>query len=228
MAIKRRPPKGNVRRVKNSGKNIRGTIVSQAGETVQRESSEERKHLLILFRNKKYVRVISQPMVIPYTDSNRKPHKYTPDAQTISRDGQIEIHEFTLTKREKANLEREAGARKFCAENGYTYIVHTEKDLPSSTELANLDVLFCYRASCYLDDTIRKMVLDLLHEKQKMKIVDLVNVLSKKLNLSEGDINNTVFHMLWYEELSTDMEQLLLLDGEPNWKVNIWKNENQG
>src|SRR6266705_3169755 len=51
MALKRKPPTGNVRRVAPIGNNLRYAITSKADETVQCESFQERKLTLLFDRD---------------------------------------------------------------------------------------------------------------------------------------------------------------------------------
>ena len=51
MALKRKPPTGNIRRVVPISSNLRYTITSKADETVQCESFQERKLTLLFDRD---------------------------------------------------------------------------------------------------------------------------------------------------------------------------------
>jgi len=69
MALKRKPPSGNVRRVAPIEKNLRYAITSKAGETIQCESFQERKLALLLDRDLTVQEYRSQPERFSFTDS---------------------------------------------------------------------------------------------------------------------------------------------------------------
>ncbi|MFL5654634.1 MAG: hypothetical protein ACJ8CB_10715, partial [Ktedonobacteraceae bacterium] len=69
MALKRKPPPGNVRRVATIGKNLRYTITSKAHETVQCESFQERKLTLLFDRDPTVQEYRSQPERLAFTDA---------------------------------------------------------------------------------------------------------------------------------------------------------------
>ena len=72
MALKRRPPQGNVRRVKTNSRNTWGVTTNQIGETVQFESNYEKNLLLTLIRDPEIEQVVSQPIAIEYIDPEGK------------------------------------------------------------------------------------------------------------------------------------------------------------
>ena len=57
MALKRKPPAGNVRRVASIGNNIRGVTANKRGRLVQFESEQERKLILLLERDSSCLRL---------------------------------------------------------------------------------------------------------------------------------------------------------------------------
>src|SRR3989441_12116885 len=72
MALKRKPPAGNVRRVAPIGNNLRYAITSKANETVQCESFQERKLTLLFDRDPTIREYRSQPMQFTFTDAQKK------------------------------------------------------------------------------------------------------------------------------------------------------------
>ena len=114
MALKRRPPKNNVRRVKTNSKNVWGITTNPQNETIQFE-----------FRMDKYpspdfdeaclmlVKSVSQPIRITFTDYDDKERSYTPDFQVFLDSGEIEIHEFSMSSKriETPIRQREAAAK---------------------------------------------------------------------------------------------------------------------
>src|SRR2546429_9552424 len=99
MALKRKPPPGNVRRVAPIGKNLRYTITSKADETVQCESFQERKLTLLFDRDPTVQAYSSQPERFAFTDEEGHSRTYVPDFMVWRTTGEIEIHEVTLTER---------------------------------------------------------------------------------------------------------------------------------
>jgi len=136
MALKRKPPTGNVRRVAPIGNNLRYSITSKADETIQCESFQERKVTLLFDRDPTIQEYRSQPERFTFTDSQGKSHTYTPDFIVWKTTGEVEIHEVTLISRQErfSIQEREKAARKICQERGWRYVVHTEATLPQATE----------------------------------------------------------------------------------------------
>src|SRR6266851_1044193 len=100
MGLKRKPPDKNVRRVASIGSNNRSTIRNKNGRTIQCESfSGERKITLGFDRDPTVRDYQSQPIRIPYVDSEGKKHAYVPDFMVWKVVGTIEIHEVTLSER---------------------------------------------------------------------------------------------------------------------------------
>src|SRR5713226_6163121 len=156
MALKRKPPTGNVRRVAPIGENLRYAITSKDGETVQCESFQERKLAFVFERDPTVQAYRSQPERVAFTDSQGALHTYVPDFIVWKTTGEIEIHEVTLTsRREKfSSAEREKAAHAICQQRGWRYVVHTEATLPGTTEEANLLALYRYRPSIYGNEAI--------------------------------------------------------------------------
>src|SRR5256885_15616868 len=97
MALKRKPPPGNVRRVAPIGKNLRYTITSKAHETVQCESFQERKVTLLFYRDPTVQQFLSEPERLAFTDAQGNSHTYLPDFTASRTTGEVIIHEVTLT-----------------------------------------------------------------------------------------------------------------------------------
>ncbi len=102
MALKRKPPTGNIRRVAPIGENLRYAITSKDGETVQCESFQERKLAFVFERDPTVQAYRSQPERFAFTDSQGALHTYVPDFIVWKTTGEIEIHEVTLTSRRGA------------------------------------------------------------------------------------------------------------------------------
>ena len=151
MSLKRKPPLGDVRRVRSMGLNLPGVTTNKNGHTVQFESFAERILLVLFERDKTVLDYRSQPETFEFTDQDKKIRRYTPDFKVWRADGTIEIHEVTRTERQEQLRisEREAGARKICQERQWKYIVHTEQTLPQETEATNLLALLRYRLKAY-------------------------------------------------------------------------------
>jgi hypothetical protein len=116
MRLRRKPPKGNVRRVTSIDRNLRGVFTNKAGHPVQIESFEERILTLQFERDRSVKDYRSQPLTITFTDQDKRERKYTPDFAVWRNNNAIEIHEVTITERRKLahSREREKEAKKVC------------------------------------------------------------------------------------------------------------------
>src|SRR5438034_9372698 len=83
MALKRKPPAGNIRRVAPIGENLRYAITSKANETVQCESFQERKVTLLFDRDSTVQEYRSQPEQFAWTSSQGRPHTGTFSLSTV-------------------------------------------------------------------------------------------------------------------------------------------------
>lgn len=215
MSFKRRPPAGDVRRVRSTGDNLRGVITNKAGRLVQFESWAERVWLLRLERDPEVVDYQSQPETFEFSDEHGKRRRYTPDFKVWYRSGEIEIHEVTVAKRRlrPEMRRREAAAQRICQERGWRYVVQTEQSIPQGSEQANLLALAGYRPSSYAHEAVRQAALEQLAAGQAMALARLVQQIGGRLNLSEGQVTAALGHLLWYGDLRTDWGQLLFDEG---------------
>src|SRR5260221_14514524 len=97
--MNRKPPAGNVRRVKPMGDSLRHTLTSKTGRTIQCESFNEYKLVLCLERDKTVKDYLSQPEVLHYVTKDGKAHRYTPDFKVWRGDDRIEIKAETVDER---------------------------------------------------------------------------------------------------------------------------------
>src|SRR5260370_40579162 len=96
MGLKRKPPDKNVRRVAPIGSNSRSTIRNKNGRTIQCESFSGERNLTLGFDRDPTVRDYqSQPIGIPYGESDGKKHSYVPDFMGWKVGASIESHEVT-------------------------------------------------------------------------------------------------------------------------------------
>ena len=217
MSVKRKPPEGNVRRVVSTGQNVRGTMTNKVGRVVQFESFAERSLLLRLDRDATVTDYISQPETFHYDDAAGHPHRYTPDFMVWRRDGAIEIHEVTLTMRQTQPqlVLRQTMAETICQSRQWRYVVHTEKTLPSGTELANLLALFRYRPTAYAYPSLTERITVLLGDQQSMMWLELSTVLQAWSEFSLAEITAALCHRLWHGSLSADLNRLILVNAAP-------------
>lgn len=222
MAFHRKPPQGNVRRVRSTGKNIRGVLTNKADRTVQYESFNEFKLILLLERDPGVLDYISQPETFEFLDDQGKKHTYTPDFQVRKTDGSVEIHEVTLTRRSGQSnmIDRERAGRAVCRSRGWRYIVHTEKTLPSATEIANLSTLYEFKPKAYYVEVIASAVRRCL-AKGTLDVPTLIVQVSLVTQAPEVIVSGCVYHLLWRNELVIASTGLLLIDGYPNPKTAI-------
>src|SRR5260370_1781045 len=176
MALKRKPPAGNVRRVAPIDNNLRYAITSKADETVQCESFQERKLTLVVDRESRVEEYRRQPESFAWTSSQGTAHTYVPDFMVWKTTGEIEIHEVTLTERQDrfSIQEREKAAREICQQRGWRYVVHTEATLPQATEEANLLPLYRYRPSIYANPPIPAAIPHRLNTQQRKATPTLI------------------------------------------------------
>jgi len=224
MSFKRRPPTGNVRRVGSNGHNIRGVITNKAGRLVQFESWAERALILRLDRDPAVVDYQSQPERFEFSDEQGRQRSYTPDFKVWRRNGAIEIHEVTLTRRRRRPdiRRREQAAREICRERGWQYVVHTEQGLPQGSELANLLALAGYRPTVYANQGVANAAFKQLASHQPQTLAVVVNQVKQSLNLAEGQVTAALGHLLWSGQLGADLNQLLFDQGTLVPGVQIW------
>src|SRR5258708_27634644 len=135
MALKRKPPTGNIRRVAPIGENLRYAITSKDGETVQCESFQERKLAFVFERDPTVQAYRSQPERFAFTDSQGALHTYVPDFIVWKTTGEIEIHEVTLTSRREnfSSGERVKAPYKTFSKRGWRHVLHTDTTPPWAT-----------------------------------------------------------------------------------------------
>jgi hypothetical protein len=212
MALKRKQPRGNVRRVVPIDNNLRYAITSKADETVQCESFQERKLTLLFDRDPTIAEYRSQPLKFTFTDTQKKTHTYVPDFMVWKTTGEVEIHEVTLTSRqEKISIqEREQAAREICQMEGWRYVVHTEATLPQATEEANLLALYRYRPTIYANLAVKAAVRARLGEGSSRGICLLIAEISQELALPQPTVISALCHLLWHRVIDTDLTSRLL------------------
>lgn len=230
MALKRKPPAGNVRCVAPSGKNLRYAITSKANETVQSESFQERMVTLLFDREPTVQEYRSHPEQFAFTDSQGKPHTYTPDFMVWKTTGEVEIHEVTLTSRQDrfSLQEREKAARDICQQRGWRYVVHTEKTLPQATEEANLLALYRYRPSIYANAAVTAALRRSLKGNERQAVQILITEMAYALSPPEPTVISALCHLLWHRVIETDLtSRLLFVNAVLTPSVQIWLNEKE-
>ena len=213
MKLKRKPPKGNVRRVAYIDRNLREVITNKAGQSVQIESFNERILTVQFDRDPSVKDYRSQPFTINYTDKDKKRRKYTPDFLVLRNNNDIEIHEVTITERRKLphSREREMAAKKVCKQKGWKYRVHTEQTLPQETEVANLLALLPYRLKKYAHEGVAKALHEQLAQTISNSLCECSKNIAYSLNLPESIVFGAFCHLLWTGEISADLRSVLLI-----------------
>jgi hypothetical protein len=212
MALKRKSPAGNVRRVAPIANNLRYAITSKANETVQCESFQERKLTLLFDRDPTIREYRSQPIQFVWTCAQKKTHTYVPDFMVWKTTGEVEIHEVTLTSRqEKMSIqEREQAARAICQMEGWSYVIHTEATLPHATEEANLLALYRYRPTIYANSAVTAAVRARLGQGESRGICLLIAEITRALSLPQPTVISALCHLLWHRVIDTDLTSHLL------------------
>src|SRR5258707_49232 len=212
MALKRKPPAGNVRRVAPIDNNLRYAITSKTDETVQCESFQERKLTLLFDRDSSVQEYRSQPERFAWTSSQGTAHTYVPDFIVWKTTGEIEIHEVTLTERlDRFSLQqREKAARAICQQRGWRYVVHTEQTLPQATEEANLLALYRYRPTIYHHPAVTAAVRERLGLGEPHEFRLLITELAQALSLPRPTVIAAICHLLWHRVIDADLQHTLL------------------
>ena len=225
MALKRKPPAGNVRRVAPIGKNLRYAITSKADETVQCESFQERKLTLLFDRDPTVQQYRSQPECFAFTDTQGTSHTYVPDFIVWKTTGEVEIHEVTLTSRQEkwSIAEREKAAREMCRKRGWSYVVHTEETLPQATEEANLLALYRYWPTCYANPAVTAAVRARLGQEERKGLRVLIEDIAQALALPRPVVISAVCHLLWHQIIEADLRNILLfVNAALSPHIQVW------
>ena len=230
MALKRKPPAGNIRRVAPIGNNLRYAVTSKANETVQCESFQERKLTLLFDRDPTIRAYTSQPERLAFTDPSGKVHAYTPDFLVWKTTGEVEIHEVTLScRQDKAAMQqREKAAREICRKRGWSYIVHTEETLPQATEEANLLALYRYRPTVYAHPTVTASVHARLRTGESKGLCLLAAEMAQAHSLPRPTVISALCHLLWHRVVDADLtSRLLFVNAAVAPYVQVWLNEKE-
>jgi hypothetical protein len=230
MALKRKPPSGNIRRVASIGNNLRYAITSKVGETVQCESFQERKLTLLLDRDSTVRAYRSQPERFAFTDSLGHAHTYVPDFIVWKITGEIEIHEVTLTSRQDRFTiqERAKAAHNICQQRDWRYIIHTEATLPQATEEANLLALYRYRPSIYANAAVTTAIRQRLNGDKREAVHFLIAELAHTLSLPTPTVISALCHLMWHRAIETDLiSRLLFVNATLAPYVHIWQGEKE-
>lgn len=225
MALKRKPPAKNVRRVAPIGKNLRYAITSKADETIQCESFRERKLTLLFDRDPTVQEYRSQPERFAFTDTEGTSHTYVPDFIVWKTTGEVEIHEVTLTsRRDKLSIvQREKAAREICELRGWRYVVHTQAMLPQPTEEANLLALYRYRPTSYAHPAVTAAVHAQFGQGQRKELRVLISELAQTLSLPQPVVVSAVCHLLWHQVIDMDLRTtLLFVNATPAAHIQVW------
>jgi hypothetical protein len=223
--MKRRPPPQNTRRVRHIDKNERITTTNKANRTVQCESFNEFKLILLLERDPSVEDYISQPEEIHYVDTLSRRKSYTPDFKVLRSDGSVEIHEVTVESRRKEKpqlITREQIAAELCAMRQWKYVVHTDETLPSGGLLANLQLLYGYRQAAYCDTYIANFLLAMVQNTGPIWLEALINQAAETLIKPISEIYGTCLHLIWHSNLLVKMDQLLFIDTFPVNTAYVW------
>lgn len=223
MAFQRRPPPGNVRRVLGLGRNLRGVTTTKGGHLVQFESELEHTLILLLERDASVADYRSQPEVLAFRDAADRLHTYTPDFQVWRTDGRIELHEVTVEARRhqrEALRQREAAAETICRARGWSYVVHTDRTLPTGYAYANLSFLAAYRSAfAAADSACAWWVARLAGQGPVHPRAVLGGVAAP---LPAGVLLNGLYHLLWEGAVEMHWERPLIAAGDFHPTARVW------
>lgn len=223
MPFHRKPPPGNVRRVISLGNNFRGVTTNKRGHLVQFESEQERKLILLLERDVTVADYISQPETLRFLDPMGRARHYTPDFQVWRINGQIELHEVTITQRRpqrEASPLREAAAELVCMQRGWSYVVHTEQTLPSGYAYVNLDCLAAFRVQTYANAEYTAWWLD--HLAQRGPVHPRAVLDQVPSTFSVPHVLTSLYHLLWHDRVHMDWQEPFLWRGTLHLAARIW------
>ncbi len=224
MSWKRRPPANNVRRVRSTGKNLRGVTTNKHNKIVQFESFSERTLLLRIDRDPTVLDYDSQPENFTFRDEHGKSHSYVPDFIVYRIDGNVEIHEVTREhRRTRSEIRaREIAAHDICHKRGWRYIVHTEHSLPKAAETANLLALVRFRPATFANAAVASAIFSWLAGKGSIPIHTLVTQVAHQLSLTEANVTSALCHLIWHGKVITDMQKLMFVDGSILPATLVW------
>jgi len=224
MGLKRRPPEGNVRRVESKGTNYRGEIVNKAGRQVQYESRGAWALILRLDHDRDVLDYCSQPEQFEFTDRKGTLLTYVPALKTWTRDGTVEIITISSTTQlAQPDIRlREKAVRESCQTRGFRYIVHTERTLPQPTEEANLWALSAFRPTIYANQEVACAAFATLNGAGKVLLDSFAARTAQNLQLPKPQVTNALLHMLWHDQITTDLGRLLFFSGSLAPRVQIW------
>ena len=223
MAIKRKPPSDNVRRVISLGNNWRGVTTNKQGRLIQFESEQERKLILLLERDQTVIDYVSQPETLSFQDAEGRQRTYTPDFQVWRADGQIELHEVTVEARRQSRPsleEREAAAQGICQRRGWRYVLHTDQTLPSGYCYTNLNFLSRFRAQAYADADLTQWWVTHLNIATPIHPQSLLPCAQP--DLPYGLLLNTLYHLLWHDRVQMDWQRPLIWRGALHAAARVW------
>jgi len=239
MVMKRRPPAGNVRRVRSTGRNICGTITNKAGRIVQFESQVEHVALVQLNRDRRVRDFATQFEMITWHDEVGHQHSYTPDIIVWYVDGSVEVQEITISARRTldelyvrtlplakqrkiraavagARRREDEGRRGFTA-RGWRYVVRTEHDLPGPTERANLLALAGYRGRACGHAAVAAAARARLEcaVGQTMLLADLIKGTAADTGVPTPRAAAALYHLIWQDDFTVDLYTLIFRYAEP-------------
>jgi hypothetical protein len=83
-------------------------------------------------------------------------------------------------------------------------------------------LLFGYRPQGYAQPEIAQAVQQLLIPNQRCRLPDLIDHLMHHLDLPNHGIVPTLLHLLWHDQLRTNMNTLLCMAAVPNRAAQVW------
>lgn len=219
--MKRKPPENNVRRVRHINGNKIGNMYARDGSILQFESELMRIHLMTLIRDRRVIGIVTEPLTIKFVDSKGKKRSYTPDCKVTLQSGDIEIQEVTVSSRreKESSIEREKAGRQYCIEEGATYKVITELDLPQKTELANLRALYPFASEAYFSRDVEVVMVETLSSMPRMKVTELIRAIASETSLPNNVIFSALCHAAWHFRIIFSNQQLIFFRGVPNRKL---------
>jgi hypothetical protein len=227
MGLKRKPPAGNVRRVKSINGSFPGTTVNKEHQTVQVESFQERLQYLRFNRDPTVRNFVSQPETLTWKDDKKHIRHYTPDCIVWRTNDETEMYEITRTERldQPAQKERMTIAGRICKDRDWRYIVQTEANLPNRVESANLLALARFRPTSWADPEVVACWEKCHKPGEALPLLALADRVAASLETSANAVLPTLCHLLWHSRLMADLKKTLFAYAYPTRQAIVWRPE---
>ncbi|NOU75314.1 hypothetical protein GC098_28680 [Paenibacillus sp. LMG 31458] len=191
------------RKIKPKRKGFRGKEpFITTGGMIHWDSFNERNYIRLADFDLSVSAIFYQPICIRYTHIGKK-YRYFPDFKVITFNGKTYIVEVKHSKyfdTPKNRIKYEVG-RKFCEENGWIYIVVTEKQIDQGYLQYNLALLRAHGLEFY-DQKYETEMLDKLQALKSCYIFELREYFEE---LSNEQFFSLLYHLIYLQDIRIDL-----------------------